>query len=38
MQRCQVQVAKNVLAKVPMKLKQEIADDIRTILLEISFL
>jgi len=30
-QRCQVHVAKNVLDKVPMKLKQEVADDIRTI-------
>ena len=30
-QRCQVHVAKNVLAKVPMKLKQEVADDVRTI-------
>ena len=30
-QRCQVHVAKNVLAKVPMKLKQAVADDVRTI-------
>jgi len=30
-QRCQVHVAKNVLAKVPMKLKQEVAVDVRTI-------
>lgn len=30
-QRCQVHVARNVLAKVPMKLKQAVADDIRTI-------
>jgi len=30
-QRCQVHVAKNVLVKIPMKLKQEVADDIRTI-------
>jgi transposase-like protein len=30
-QRCQVHVAKNVLAKVPMKLKQEVAIDVRTI-------
>jgi putative transposase len=30
-QRCQVHVARNVLAKVPRKLKQEVADDIRSI-------
>jgi putative transposase len=30
-QRCQVHVAKNVLAKVPMKLKQDVAVDVRTI-------
>jgi putative transposase len=30
-QRCQVHVAKNVLAKVPKKLKQLVADDIRSI-------
>ena len=30
-QRCQVHVARNVLAKVPQKLKQEVADDIRSI-------
>jgi len=30
-QRCQVHVARNVLAKVPKKLKQEVADDIRSI-------
>ena len=30
-QRCQVHVAKNVLAKVPMRLKQEVAADVRTI-------
>jgi len=30
-QRCQVHVAKNVLAKVPMKLKQAVADDVCTI-------
>jgi len=30
-QRCQVHVARNVLAKVPMRLKQLVADDIRTI-------
>jgi putative transposase len=30
-QRCQVHVARNVLAKVPKKLKQEVADDLRTI-------
>lgn len=30
-QRCQVHVARNVLAKVPMKLKQEVASDVRTI-------
>lgn len=30
-QRCQVHVARNVLAKVPKKLKQEIADEIRSI-------
>ncbi len=30
-QRCQVHVARNVLAKVPMKLKQAVAEDVRTI-------
>ena len=30
-QRCQVHVARNVLAKVPMKFKQEVADDLRSI-------
>ena len=30
-QRCQVHVMRNVLAKVPQKLKQEVADDIRSI-------
>ena len=30
-QRCQVHVARNVLAKVPQKLKQDVADDIRSI-------
>ena len=30
-QRCQVHVARNVLAKVPRKLKQEVADNIRSI-------
>jgi len=30
-QRCQVHVARNVLAKVPAKLKKEIADDLRSI-------
>jgi putative transposase len=30
-QRCQVHVARNILAKVPKKLKQEVADDIRSI-------
>lgn len=30
-QRCQVHVAKNVLAKVPRKLKQAVADDMRSI-------
>ena len=30
-QRCQVHVARNVLAKVPRKLKQDVADDIRSI-------
>jgi len=30
-QRCQVHVAKNVLAKVPRKLKQAVADDVRSI-------
>lgn len=30
-QRCQVHVARNVLCKVPQKLKQEVADDIRSI-------
>lgn len=30
-QRCQVHVARNVLAKVPQKFKQEVADDLRSI-------
>ncbi|MFA4917358.1 MAG: transposase [Syntrophales bacterium] len=30
-QRCQVHVARNVLAKVPIKFKQEVADDLRSI-------
>lgn len=30
-QRCQVHVARNVLAKVPVKFKQEVADDLRSI-------
>lgn len=30
-QRCQVHVARNVLAKVPRKLKQAVADDLRSI-------
>jgi len=30
-QRCQVHVARNVLAKVPKKLKQTVADDVRSI-------
>ena len=30
-QRCQLHVARNVLAKVPMKLKKDIADDLRSI-------
>lgn len=30
-QRCQVHVARNVIAKVPNKLKQEVADDLRSI-------
>ena len=30
-QRCQVHMARNVLAKVPMRLKKAVADDIRTI-------
>jgi len=30
-QRCQVHAARNVLAKVPMRLKRAVADDIRTI-------
>jgi putative transposase len=30
-QRCQVHVTRNVLAKVPQKLKQQVADDIRSI-------
>lgn len=30
-QRCQVHVARNVLAKVPAKLKKEVADDLRSI-------
>ena len=31
LQRCQVHVARNVIAKVPRKLKQEVADDLRSI-------
>ncbi len=31
MQRCQVHVARNVIAKVPQKLKQAVADDLRSI-------
>ncbi len=30
-QRCQVHVARNVLAKVPKKLKQTVADDLRSV-------
>ena len=30
-QRCQVHVARNVLCKVPRKIKQEVADDVRSI-------
>ena len=30
-QRCQVHVARNVLAKVPHKIKKEVADDLRSI-------
>lgn len=30
-QRCQVHVARNILCKVPRKLKQEVADDVRSI-------
>ena len=30
-QRCQIHVARNVLAKVPKKFKQEVADDLRSI-------
>jgi len=30
-QRCQVHVARNVIAKVPKKLKKELADDLRSI-------
>ena len=30
-QRCQVHVARNVLAKVPRKLKKDVADDLRSI-------
>ena len=30
-QRCQVHVARNVLAKVPRKLKEEVADEIKSI-------
>jgi len=30
-QRCQVHVARNVIAKVPRKLKQDVADDLRSI-------
>jgi len=30
-QRCQVHVARNVIAKVPKKLKKELADDLRLI-------
>lgn len=35
-QRCQVHVARNVLAKVPKKLKQAVANDIRTIFYALS--
>ncbi len=31
MQRCQVHVARNVLAKVPKSLKQQVADDLRSV-------
>jgi putative transposase len=30
-QRCQVHVARNVLAKIPRKLKNSVADDLRSI-------
>jgi putative transposase len=30
-QRCQVHVARNILAKVPQKLKKKVADDLRSI-------
>ena len=30
-QRCQVHVARNILCKVPVKLKKEVADDVRSI-------
>ena len=35
-QRCQVHVARNVLAKAPRKLKQKVADDLRSIFYESS--
>ena len=35
-QRCQVHVARNVLAKVPKKLKSEVADDLRSIFYAVS--
>jgi len=35
-QRCQVHVARNVLAKVPAKLKKEVADDLRSIFYALS--
>ena len=31
-QRCQVHVARNVLAKVPQKFKQDVSDDLRSML------
>ena len=31
MQRCQVHLARNMLAKVPRKLKKDLADDLRSI-------
>ena len=31
-QRCQVHVARNILAKVPKKLKKKIADEVRSML------
>ena len=32
-QRCQVHVARNVIAKVPHKVKKKVADDLRSIFL-----